>query len=181
MYVKQLDSFVDHTKLQKDFEHLNDTVLFDPNSGQISITSIDGNNDWNCSVGKIHQLDKPEKFYRVLNRTLQGSEFERIVEAYPQYYRWRLMQLASRSNYSVHSDSNGDNKRNKRIHIPIITNDQAYLMFFNEPPQDNKSVNVTYHNLKVGNIYEINTTNYHTAVNHGNKPRWYIVGVRYEE
>ena len=176
MYVKQLESFVDHTKLQKDFEHLNDTVLFDPNSGQISITRIDGNNDWNCSVGKIHQLDKPEKFYRVLNRTLQGSEFERIVEAYPQYYRWRLMQLASRSNYSVHSDSNGDNKRNKRIHIPIITNPQCHLMFFDGT---NMSEPHMYH-LEAGKVYEVDTTGLHTALNFSSVNRVHLVGVRYE-
>ena len=156
-YVKLIKENVDISNIQQDIDmFLTDLDFWHVN--QLSLTSHSGKDDWECSIGKMEDLE------------------------YPEYYRWRLMKIDPRSIYTIHKDGRGDpNNRNLRLHIPIITNDQAYLMFFNQLPTDNTTVDVTYHNLKVGNIYEINTTNYHTAVNHGNKPRWHIVGVRYEK
>ena len=30
---------------------------------QVSLTSISGNNDWDCSVGKMKDLEYPERYY----------------------------------------------------------------------------------------------------------------------
>lgn len=175
MYVQQLESTIDHDKLVNDFKLLNKTVLFDPNTAQISVTSVDGNNDWSCSVGKIHQLNKPERFYSTLNRALAGSEFESVVNAYSQFYRWRLMQLGPRQNYSIHSDSTGNHKQNKRLHIPLITNPGCYMMFIGDDV-----TRPELHHLEVGKVYEVNTTGLHSALNFGTENRIHLVGVRYE-
>jgi len=175
MHVQQLESKINHSKLIDDFKALNENVLFDSITGQISITSIEGDNDWTCSVGKIHMLTKPERFYCVLNKMLAGSEFEKVVKAYPEFYRWRLMQLGPRQIYSIHSDSNGNGKKNKRLHIPLVSNPNCYMMFID----DDINKPSMYH-LAVGNVYEVNTTGRHTAFNCGLHNRVHLVGVRYE-
>lgn len=175
MHVQQLESKINHSKLIDDFKALNENVLFDPITGQISVTSIEGDNDWTCSVGKIHMLKKPERFYCVLNKMLAGSEFEKVVKAYPEFYRWRLMQLGPRQIYSIHSDSNGNGKRNKRLHIPLVSNPNCYMMFI-----DDDITKPTMYHLDVGKVYEVDTTNRHTALNCGIHNRVHLVGVRYE-
>ncbi len=180
-YVKLIKENVDISNIQQDIDmFLTDLDFWHVN--QLSLTSHSGKDDWECSIGKMEDLEYPEHLYRRINKYFKNSSIEKLIFEYPEYYRWRLMKIDPRSIYTIHKDGRGDpNNRNLRLHIPIITNDKAYLMFFKEPPTDSSTVDVTYHNLKVGNIYEINTTNYHTAVNHGNKPRWHIVGVRYEK
>ena len=169
--VSDIQNDIDMFLTEFDFWHLN----------QISLTSHTGKNDWECSIGKMLDLEYPEPIYKKVNKYFKNTSIEKLIFEYKEYFRWRLMKIDPRSIYTIHQDGIGhDHIQNLRIHIPIITNDDAYLMFYEDLPKDKQSVNVTYHNLKVGNIYEINTTNFHTAVNHGSKPRWHIVGVRYE-
>jgi|TARA_R110002153_G_scaffold147014_1_gene298262 hypothetical protein len=179
-YVRLIKENIDVTDIQKDI----DTFLteFDFwHLDQISLTSHTGANDWSASIGKMDELEYPEFLYKRINKYFKGTSIEKLIFEYKEYYRWRLMKIDPRITYTVHKDGKNDpNIKNLRLHVPIITNPQAYLMFFDNPPEDTQTANVTYHNLKAGNIYEINTTNYHTAVNHGTNPRYHIVGVRYE-
>ena len=180
-YVKLIKENVDIHDIQEDISKFLTEYDF-WHLDQISLTSHTGKDDWSSSIGKMETLEYPEYLYRRVNKYFKNTSIEKLIFEYKEYYRWRLMKIEPRVTYTVHKDGRDNpNIKNLRIHIPIVTNNQAYLMFFNENPTDNKTVNVTYHNLKVGNIYEINTTNYHTAVNHGDKPRWHIVGVRYED
>ena len=147
---------------------------------QISLTSVDGENDWFSSTGKIKDLKIKEHFHKQLNKDLLGTSIEKIIKKYNSFYRWRLMKLNPRSNYSIHSDGVGNEKiSNARIHIPVKTNKDCYLGFFN-----NKSSEVlesTFYNLKKGSIYLCNTSNYHSAINFSDETRWHIVGVSYED
>jgi hypothetical protein len=179
-YVKLIKENFDPSEIQKDIDKfLTELDLW--HHDQISLTSHTGKNDWQCSVGKIFDLEYPEHIYSKINNYFKNTSIEKLIFEYKDYYRWRLMKINPRSIYTIHRDGTAsDDVKNLRIHIPVITNDHAYLMFYDKHPKDNNSVNVTYHNLKAGNIYEINTTNFHTAVNHGSEPRWHIVGVRYE-
>lgn len=171
-HVKCLGDF-DVTQLKIDLEKLLETALICDKTNQLSITSITGNDDWDCSTGKIHNLARPERFYSTLNKSLVGTEFERVINAYPNYYRWRVMKLPSNSNYTIHADSNDPDKINLRVHIPIITNRNCYMIFFDDAGEH------LYH-MEAGKVYEANTTGLHSAINFSTHDRYHLVGVRYE-
>ena len=147
---------------------------------QVSLTSLAGADDWDCSVGFTMGLKKPERFYSVLNKSLQGTYMGDLIQQYKSFYRWRLMCVFPGQTYSVHRDA-FPGKINKRIHIPITTNPGAFFCFYDQLPADGVVASVSFHSLIPGTVYEMNTSNYHTAVNHGNVSRYHIVGVRYED
>jgi len=91
-YVEVLDTDIDSPRLFEDFMSVlrNHELL---EHQQISITSINGNNDWLCSVGKIRDLQYPERFYSKINDAFKGTYVEELISRYPQYYRWRAMRL----------------------------------------------------------------------------------------
>ncbi len=146
---------------------------------QVSLTSISGNNDWDCSVGKMKDLEYPERYYSTINDALKGTNIEKLLQKYPQFYRWRLLKISPKQTYSVHMDSL-DQKSNIRLHVPIKTNERAFLAFYLQVPTHQKSVNVEHFHLEEGKSYFVNTSGFHTAVNYGDEHRYHIVGVRYE-
>ncbi|MDA8915668.1 hypothetical protein N9I01_00415, partial [bacterium] len=150
---------------------------------QISITSITGDNDWTASIGKIADLDSPERMYSQLNKDLEGTYIAELVAYYKKYYRWRLLHIPPGQTYSIHSDAFPQNlsKINKRIHIPICTNADSYFCYYGDKPSDGVETTVRFHHMPVGSTYEVDTNNYHTAVNFGKTSRYHLVGVRYEK
>jgi len=175
-YVKQIDTCdYFHAMYDELLDIIRDHKLDEEH--QISLTSMEGNDDWLCSVGKLYELQHKEKFYSNINKSLQGSKIHQLISSMPNFYRWRAMLMSPGHAYSVHKDGQ-PNVTNVRCHIPLITNDQANLMFFGKNLYNKKPV--LYH-LECGNVYEVNTTDYHTAVNFGSHDRWHIVGVRYED
>jgi len=144
---------------------------------QISLTSIEGNNDWSCSIGKILDLPYKEKFYSIVNEALRDTYIEKLILENKKFYRWRAMKISPHSTYSVHKDGQS-NITNVRCHIPIVTNENAHLIFFGK---DKKNKNPNLYNLECGKIYEVNTTEYHSAINFGEQDRWHIIGVKYED
>lgn len=177
-YVQLVDADIDVERLKSDvFNLLNDHHLSDKQ--QVSLTSITGDDDWQCSVGKIHLLNKPERFYSTVNKSLHGSYIEELIKRYPSYYRWRLLRLLPRETYTVHADSN-NSAFNYRLHIPVVTNSQAFLSFCDAIPADKSNTMFYFEHLQAGHSYMVNTTNYHTAVNYGGETRYHMVGVRYE-
>jgi len=146
---------------------------------QVSLTSLDGSNDWLGSTGKQKDLRYHERFWSEVNSAVQGTYMHECIQRYGQYYRWRLMKLDQKTTYSVHSDSQ-PGLVNYRLHIPIITNIDSYMVFYDQRPADNTTTSCTYHHLAAGNSYCVNTTGLHTAVNFGVDHRYHMVGVRYE-
>lgn len=177
--VKILEENINADDLWNDINNLlrfND--LWDKD--QISLTSLDGDNDWISSAGKIKDLALKERFYREINKDLIGTSIEKLIKKYKNFYRWRLMKLDPRSNYSIHSDGVGiEEILNARIHVPVKTNDDCYLGFFDKNRAD--LLNAEFYNLKKGNVYLCNTTRYHSAINFSEGTRWHIVGVSYED
>lgn len=164
--------------LQKDVTNLLDQIdgwHYD----QISLTSPTGNDEWLCSTGRIVDLKFPEKYYSTINKSLEGTYIHTLINQYKDYYRWRLLHLHAMSTYTVHCDSLSD-KQNLRLHIPVWTNKDCYLSFYSDKVEDGKELSVTNHHLAESNVYEINTTSWHSAVNYSGESRWHIVGVRYE-
>lgn len=177
-YVKLVDSDIDADLLRIEvFQFLNRYQL--QNKPQISLTSMTGEDDWSASVGKIANLPKPERMYSTVMKSLKGTYIEECIKRYSDYYRWRLLKLEGHQSYSVHYDGDGV-KKNYRLHIPVMTNPESFLCFFDTKPTSGCVSKVHYENLLTGNSYQIDTTDYHTAVNYGITDRYHIVGVRYE-
>jgi hypothetical protein len=177
-YVTLVDSNIDAEKIWEDlYPVLEKNNLLEVS--QVSLTSVAGNS-WTESIGRIADLKFPEKYFSTINHDLKGTELDRTISKYPNFYRWRLLRLSPKTTYSIHKDSLDNFQTNLRLHIPIDSNDQSFLCFFDQVPAAGKSVSVRYEHLKVGNSYEVNTSGLHTAVNYGNTHRYHIVGVRYE-
>lgn len=177
-YISVIHTDIDHVRLQA--EVLDFITRHDlGNLQQISLTSVLGDDDWYCAVGKIHNLQYPERYYSVLNKSLTDSYTAELLSRYPEYYRWRLLKLEGKHTYTVHSDGDGVSE-NIRLHIPVMTNPQAFLCFLEHKPTSGDTVAVEYQHLEAGNSYRVNTTGQHTAVNYDFRDRYHIVGVKYE-
>lgn len=177
MFIKQIDNDIDVVAIQKDLDRLiAEHDLYYQN--QISITSVAGDNDWTCSIGR-DQLQFKERYYSTINKSLENTYIHSIVQRYSQFFRWRVLKLLPKTTYSVHDDSIGAGD-NLRLHVPITTNPDSFLCSFVDKPSSGKSVNVLYEHLELGNSYEVNTTGLHTAVNYGTQDRYHLVGIRYE-
>ena len=176
-FIKLIHSDIDNERLASEmFDMINEFNLHE--HPQISLTSLAGENNWINSTGKIKLLKYPERYFNKVNEYLKGSYIEKCINRYPDFYRWRLMKVIPRATYSIHHDGLPF-RENIRLHIPIITNPQAFLTFYDLAPQDDTTVTVHHANLKVGHSYEVNTTGLHTAVNYGMHDRYHMVGVKY--
>jgi len=177
MFVELVDNNIDVVAIQNDLTKLiAEHDLYYQN--QISITSVMGDDNWSCSIGRGN-LKYKERFYSTINKSLEGTYIHKLVEKYNQFYRWRILKLLPKSTYSVHDDFNGVDD-NLRLHIPIQTNNDCFLCSFAQMPQSGQQVNVIHEHLALGNSYEVNTTGLHTAVNYGTTDRYHLVGIRYE-
>lgn len=177
--VQIIDTDIDTQRLWEEISHLIDNhLLHDQN--QISITSITGDNDWLCSTGRLIDLPNPERYYSTVNRALEGTYIEECVKRHSKYYRWRILRLRPRHTYSVHTDNLNEHTQNLRLHIPVVTNPECYMCFFESPLRSGESQQVHFEHLEAGNSYVTNTTGLHTAVNYGLEDRYHLVGVRYE-
>lgn len=96
-----------------------------------------------------------------ISQYFKGSYFEEVIDIINSKYtvhRTRFMLSKPKTCLSTHSDAT------RRIHIPIDTNNDCYMIFTNK-----------VYRLPFGNIYLTDTTEPHTAVNASNKTRTHIV------
>lgn len=70
------------------------------------------------------------------------------------------MWLGSCACYTFHSDSS------PRIHVPIITNKESFLVFMHSG----------IHHLEIGKVYWVDTTQIHSAMNGSSEWRLHLVG-----
>ena len=176
--VEVVDTDIDVDRLREAVSAI--MIRFDLTSlSQISLTSLTGDNDWHSANGRISNLKYPERYFRSINEGIKGTYIEECIKRYRDFYRWRILRLSPKQSYSIHSDGDGVNN-NIRLHIPIITNDLAFLAFYDQLPNHKQTSKVYYEHLPVGASYRVNTTNLHTAVNYGNADRYHLVGVKYE-
>jgi len=139
--IKQLSS-VDSDRLLKDYN------LIEPNIEWIDYSP----------KGKQFNLQLEDEI------SLKPLIYNTIIEEYInlfKLFRTRLMWLGPKSCYSMHKDTH------KRIHIPLITNDQCFFIF---------KIGLVRH-IPIGHAYLINSTLQHTAIN-GSFEHWrlHIVG-----
>lgn len=101
-------------------------------------------------TGKIVDLEVPdEKMYKYIEPSLKGSCVEELILKYGAV-RTRIMKLPPRSCYSIHADPT------PRIHIPLITNKQCWMIW--------PYLSICK-NLEVGKAYWTNTKAPHTFIN----------------
>lgn len=107
------------------------------------------------------KLDKnvQETEYNILNPLFKNTIFEEIINKF-KLFRSRLMWMDEKTCYSLHKDAT------KRLHIPIITNDQCYFLF---PEKDMIRLNQ-------GTIYIVDTTQLHSFCNFSDFPRLHFIG-----
>lgn len=187
-YIHKTDYVFDSDRLYSEYKELVKEYNLKGKT-QISLTGFSENDTWDCSVGGAKNLTYPELCYHETLKPLKNSYFEKCIKDFPSFYRWRILILEPRSCYSIHRDydySNGINTPaiNIRVHLPIVTNPDSYLCFFNFPlrPLSNNTIpegmqSVYYAQLKGNTAYTVCTTHLHTAINHGTIPRIHLVGV----
>ena len=142
-------------------------IIKAPSNKQVSITSLKGN-DLIEGTGAIDTLAESEKEYDVLNDIFKSTYIEymhnKLLEKFP-VIRGRIMLLEGKRCYTYHRDPTW------RLHIPIITSKYSILI-----------IDDVVHRLPtLGQVYLINTTLFHTAVNMKFEDRIHIVyGLNYE-
>ena len=110
-----------------------------------------------AGIGKA--IDLPEKEIEFTYPLFDIPYINSIIKEH-DLYRVRLMNLKSKTCYSYHRD------QGKRLHIPIITNDNCFFVVDDEIkryPAD-------------GKYYIVNTSKKHTAVNASWEDRIHLIG-----
>ena len=157
-------------------KRINDFRWEFPDQTQFMITSKTGDNNFTQGAGTEAS---PEDF-NTINTYFEESIVSDLITKFPDYVRWRILCIKPRQTYSIHNDGWREGYKNKRLHIPVITNPDAFLVFYESKLVGNGAQRIEHHNLKVGEIYEVDTTGYHTAVNyHPTDERIHIVAERF--
>lgn len=116
--------------------------------------------NWLTGVGRIKQLENSnEQAYCVINPELNGTLLEYYIKKY-NGFRTRIMVMPEKHCYSIHPDLT------PRIHIPIVTNNQAWMIW----PYSNQC-----HQLTEGNVYWTDTRKFHTFINGSTVNRIHLV------
>lgn len=122
--------------------------------------TVKGISNWTAGTGAIEELDeKDEKKYSYINSELKNTELEKLIKKY-NGFRSRIMIMHPRHCYSVHSDPT------PRLHIPIVTNDQCWMIWPNKKE---------CYQLHERMIYWTDTRVNHTFLNGGTEKRIHVV------
>ena len=128
---------------------------------QVSITSSTGT-DLFDGIGRISTLTKSEKDYDTLNHKFVNTYLEHVHSTLLSKYnviRGRIMLLSGKTCYTYHRDPTW------RLHIPIITsNDSIFIVD-----------DIVYRLSNLGQVYLVNTTLFHSAINMKDEDRVHIV------
>lgn len=142
---------------------------------QISLTTTTGDPcDWTSGNG---YKPNPELFNKI-NPSLKDTYIEQLINRYPEYSRWRVMVMKPKTTLTVHKDCSVG--KNYRIHIPVVSNEHSWMVFYQHKPCEGTQ-EVQHYHLEPGFVYVCNTTGFHTAVNyHHTSTRIHIIGERNE-
>ena len=116
------------------------------------------------SFDKRLNLNKPTgKFFSDSWETLdefKGTPLGKVLENIPKLGEARLLKLTSGETYTAHADPDD------RFHVPITTNDQAYLIDL-----DNHEM---FHLPADGRLWRMDTSVVHVAANFGGRDRIHL-------
>jgi len=163
MHIEVLEE-IDHKKILEEANSIK--VMMGKgwsNLGQVGIQghkpNLDPMIEWKSSIGRLNRIQFPETYFKY--PLFDVPTINRVIEKYGMK-RTRIMQSSPKSSLTFHSDLT------KRIHMPLITNDDCIMI-----------IEDRIYNLEVGKIYLTNTTLRHTAVNASMNHRVHIVGCVY--
>lgn len=148
-----------------------------PGQTQFCITSKLGDNNFLDGAG--YARNEQDLFVN-LNPYFKDTTISKLVSQYPGYVRWRILCILPKRTYTIHYDGRRQGYKNRRLHIPVVTNPEAFLVFYETPLIGNGAQRIEHHHLEVGEVYEVDTQIYHTAVNyHPTAERIHIVAERF--
>lgn len=128
-----------------------------PKTPQICLQGVKPFDDPLYGIGKVLDLKHNENEFVHPNFNIPYTNS--ILNAH-NMFRSRLMRLKPKHCYTYHFDPS------KRLHIPLLTNEKCMFIIEDEVfryPAD-------------GNVYLIDTTKMHTAINASTEERIHIVG-----
>ena len=128
---------------------------------QICLQGTEDNLDPFWGIGKWNRKYKVGYEETDCNKFIFDLPYTNSIIAELKMYRTRVMNLKGKTCYTYHRDAT------KRIHIPIETNENCFMIL-------DKQVK---HYPADGNYYVVDTTKYHTALNASFLDRIHIVGV----
>ena len=136
---------------------------------QICLQSFKGNNDpfFGCKhdgrgkVASLHGSNEHNKKDEDFTELLFDMKYTNSIIKELKMYRTRVMKLKYKTCYTYHRD------KTKRIHIPLITNENCFIILDKE----------VCHYPADGNWFLVDTTKKHTAVNASWEDRIHIVGL----
>jgi hypothetical protein len=113
-------------------------------------TLQDGVEDFLTGTGTICELsEQDEKKYKFINPILKNTYLHKLILKH-NAFRTRILKLNPKTCYSIHKDYSS------RIHIPIESNDQCYMIWPNLS---------TCVRLQEGYVYWTETRESHTFIN----------------
>lgn len=128
-------------------------------SKQAGLQYAEGEDPFLSCIGRLKE-GRSDQDYSILNPFFKDTVFEELIVKY-KMFRTRLMWVNDKSCYSLHKDGT------KRLHIPLVTNEQC-MFIFPEVPE-------VFH-LESGKAYMVDTTMQHSFANFSDKPRLHLVG-----
>jgi hypothetical protein len=147
------------------FEQLKQEVIELQSSLSLQQISVqtEGDDNWLAST-QCQKKPEDELRFCELNPKLKGTELEKYIEWVPfKIVRTRIMTMLPGKNYVVHADAT------PRLHLPITTNDDALFFLLDDKLSFNMKAD--------GSVYKVDTTQKHTASNHGKTSRIHLVSV----
>lgn len=171
MDVKKLKYNFNIKELQDSVEQLLQNVSLHKHHNQISLkhTELDYEKDlWYEGTGSLtykfgenfivdgklveNEIKLEQHQFKVLNEQLKNTYIEHVYDCISkdfEFGRFRLMGMSHKKCMSIHTD------KTKRIHIPVVTNENCLMIIDN-----------TVHHMPAdGNAYLTDTTKPHTALN----------------
>jgi hypothetical protein len=137
---------------------LNEIKTLPAYESQISLQTVEGEQNPSYGTGKVKSLEHSESCFKIALFP-QLTYLNSVIESLGMY-RTRLMNMSPKTCYTYHRDLT------KRIHIPLITNENCFMVIEDKCfwyPAD-------------GNHYLVDTTKPHTFVNASREYRLHIVG-----
>lgn len=157
--IKVLETIPNFTQLSQEILEIVEPLSFKSNQLMVQGLSSDPT-DLYTGLGRIEDLKiKNEQAYNIINPLFEHTLLAEYIKKY-KGYRTRIMSMPGRHCYSVHPDPS------PRIHIPIVTNIQAWMIW----PYQNKC-----YQLSTGSVYWTDTRKYHTYLNGDEVKRIHVV------
>lgn len=157
---KKIENYnFDISKLLPDVEKLIQDKEKNCIKTQMSLQT-NGNSDWETSTGS-HPGESEDQWDK-LHPELVGTVWEEFFDSLPmKVYRTRIMTMLPRTCYSIHKDDN------PRLHMALRTHNQCKFIF-TAPPS-------IIHIPADGNLWWVDTREYHTAINASLIPRIHLL------